>query len=189
MRNHHAPAHHAEERTGASNPDDGNADRRVGRSTRRAAPRPHRARLAAIPEYVFCSEAGNGSWDDQHFSRVWERLRRRAHAAGIRPLRLQCTRHSWATWALCAGKSVRWVADVLGHRDPAFTMRVYAHAMRDEETDLSFVEFGREASPDAGQTAPNVSIRLQGLEPRSATRVSPRKDWWAARDSNPEPAG
>ena len=50
--------------------------------------------------------------------------------------------------------------------NPAFTMRVYAHAMRDEETDLSFVEFDREESPGTGQTAPNVSIRLQGLEPR-----------------------
>ena len=38
--------------------------------------------------------------------------------------------------------------------------------MRDEETDLAFAEIGREASADAGQTAPNVSIRLRGLEPR-----------------------
>jgi hypothetical protein len=37
------------------------------------------------------------------------RLRRRAHADGIRPL---CTpRDTWATLALRAGKSVRWVAD------------------------------------------------------------------------------
>ncbi len=34
------------------------------------------------------------------------------------------------------------VADQLGHADPAFTLRVYAHAMRDEESDLSFAEFG-----------------------------------------------
>ena len=40
-----------------------------------------------------------------------------------------------------AGKSVRWVADQLGHADPALTLRVYAHAMREEETDLSFAEF------------------------------------------------
>ena len=42
---------------------------------------------------------------------------------------------SWATWALRAGKSVRWVAQPLGHQDPAFTLRVYAHAMREEEKD------------------------------------------------------
>ncbi len=37
---------------------------------------------------------------------------------------------------------MRWVADQLGHADPALTLRVYAHAMREEETDLSFAEFG-----------------------------------------------
>ena len=61
---------------------------------------------------------------------------------------------------------MRWVADVLGHQDPAFTLRVYAHAMRDEETDLAFAEIGRDASRNSASTAPNVSIRLQGLEPR-----------------------
>jgi hypothetical protein len=30
----------------------------------------------------------------------------------------------------------------LGHADPALTLRVYAHAMRGDETDLSFAEFG-----------------------------------------------
>src|SRR5262245_28874011 len=45
---------------------------------------------------------------------------------------LHATRHTWATLALQAGKSVRWVADVLGHSDPSLTLRVYAHAMRSE---------------------------------------------------------
>ncbi len=34
------------------------------------------------------------------------------------------------------------MADQLGHADPALTLRVCAHAMRDEEHDLSFAEFG-----------------------------------------------
>ena len=34
------------------------------------------------------------------------------------------------------------MADQLGHADPALTLRVYAHAMREEETDLSFADFG-----------------------------------------------
>ena len=57
-------------------------------------------------------------------------------------MKLHCARHTWATRALRAGKSLRWVADQLGHADPAFTLRVYAHVMRDEESDLSFAEFG-----------------------------------------------
>ena len=53
--------------------------------------------------------------------------------------------------ALQAGKSIRWVADQLGHADPALTLRVYAHAMREEESDLSFANFG---SPGRPYTAP-----------------------------------
>ncbi len=39
----------------------------------------------------------------------------------------------------------------MGHADPALTLRVYAHAMRNEETDLSFAEFG---DPKRPYTAP-----------------------------------
>ena len=80
--------------------------------------------------------------------------------------------------ALQAGKSVRWVADQLGHADPAFTLRVYAHAMREEETDLSFAEFGVPdgsgrlyPSPRSDDDAPGMSklpeslARREGLEP------------------------
>ncbi len=41
-----------------------------------------------------------------------------------------------------SGKSVRWVASQLGHASPELTLRVYAHAMREEEADLSFLDFG-----------------------------------------------
>ena len=53
------------------------------------------------------------------------------------PLKLHC-----ATRALRAGKFLRWVADQLGHADPAFTLRTYAHLMPEEESNLSFAEFG-----------------------------------------------
>jgi len=58
------------------------------------------------PEWVFCDTNGT-AWDARNFSRVWERLRRRAQREGIRPLKLHATRHTWATLALQAGKSVR----------------------------------------------------------------------------------
>jgi len=112
-----------------------------------------------VPEWLFPAEPGcrkeegateatqrtllgGGRPDASNAERTWLRLRRRAQAQGIRPLKLHCTRHTWATFALKAGKSVRWVADVLGHADPALTLRIYAHAMREEETDLSFADFG-----------------------------------------------
>jgi integrase len=66
---------------------------------------------------------------------------------GIRPLELHSTRHTWATMALQAGKSVRWVAEVLGHGDPAFTLRVYAHAMREKESTSPSPISGRPTAP------------------------------------------
>jgi hypothetical protein len=53
------------------------------------------------------------------------------------------------------------VAQQLGHQDPAFTLRVYAHAMREEETDLSFAEALGSAATGHAQTSPDVSIRLR----------------------------
>jgi hypothetical protein len=64
----------------------------------------------------------------------------------------------WATFALHAGRNIRWVADQLGHSDPALTLRVYAHAMRNEETDLSFAEFG---DPKRPYTAPRIETELE----------------------------
>ena len=52
--------------------------------------------------------------------------------------------------ALESGKNIRWVADQLGHADPALTLRVYSHVMKSEEHDLSFAEFG----PKRPYTAP-----------------------------------
>ncbi len=82
-----------------------------------------------VPAWVFCSEAGTDP-TPRNIERVWYRLRRRAQKLGVRPLKLHCTRHTWATMASAAGKSVRWIADQLGHADPVLTLRVYAHAMR-----------------------------------------------------------
>jgi integrase len=116
-----------------------------------------------VPEWVFPSTAGT-SWDETNFATVWARLRRRAQAEGVRPLRFHATRHSWATWALRAGKSVRWVAQQLGHQDLAFTLRVYGHATREEESDLSIAE-------------------ALGTKVTEGDGLSTRLRWWAARDS------
>ena len=73
-------------------------------------------------------------------------------------MKLHCARHTWATFALHAGRNIRWVADQLGHADPALTLRVYAHAMRNEETDLSFAEFG---DPKRPYTAPRKESEFE----------------------------
>ncbi len=47
---------------------------------------------------------------------------------------------------------------VIEYVDPALTLRVYAHAMRNEETDLSFAEFG---DPKRPYTAPRNETELE----------------------------
>ncbi len=149
-----------------------------------------------VPEFVFPAETGR-PLDENNVERTWRRLRRRAQKAGVRPLKLHCTRHTWASFALASGKSVRWVADQLGHASPMLTLRTYAHAIREEEADLSFADFevrdGSERlypapalAPDGeDENAPDLTGRGRwenlehetGLEPATPT---------LARDDEPE---
>ena len=102
-------------------------------------------------------------------------VRNRAQKQGVRPLPMHSCRHSWATWALHAGKNIRWVSDQLGHSDASITLNHYAHAMPEDETDLSFAELGgarrlNTAKPDdaveaeARNYAKSVAPR-EGFEP------------------------
>jgi integrase len=91
------------------------------------------------PVWVFCSEVGTMP-EPRNVVRVWGRVRRRATKLGVRPLPLHSARHSWATWAIQAGKNIRWVADQLGHADASTTLNHYAHAMPEDDQDLSFAE-------------------------------------------------
>ena len=71
---------------------------------------------------------------------------------------------------------VSWIR--VAAADPALTLRVYAHAMREEETDLSFAEFGVAdgsgrlyPSPSSDGESPGMSklpesmARREGFEP------------------------
>lgn len=52
--------------------------------------------------------------------------------AGIEPTRehgMHALRHHYASVLLDGGVSVRDLADFLGHADPGFTLRIYAHMM------------------------------------------------------------
>ena len=112
---------------------------------------------------------------------------RRARKQGIRPLKLHCARHTWATLALHAGKSIRWVADQLGHADPGFTLRVYAHAMRDEESDLSFAEFGgskrlypaptQDVETENSRNYLKTLARREGFASERSSRWQPSEAW------------
>jgi integrase len=88
-----------------------------------------------VRELVFCSETG-GPLDDRNVGGTWERLRRNCPAEQVRPRRLHDARHAFAPPAHASRKSVRWVAGQLGHSTAELTLRVYANAMREDESDL-----------------------------------------------------
>lgn len=99
--------------------------------TRRRAP-------WADPTYVVEGPNG-GLFRPDTFQRAYARLIRRAKAAGIRPLTMHCTRHTFATHAIEGGKSVKWVSTMLGHRSSSFTLDLYGHLLPGEIADLSFL--------------------------------------------------
>lgn len=70
-----------------------------------------------MPQWVLSIQTG-GPLDVHDFERTRLRLRRRSQKAGVRPLRLHRTGHTYASFALAAGKPVRWVSQQLGHSSP-----------------------------------------------------------------------
>lgn len=141
-----------------------------------------------MPAWEFCSKVGT-PLEPRNVERSWYRLLDHCSNGERRVgrLKLHATRHTWATLALQAGKSVRWVAEVLGHADPSLTLRVYAHALREEESDLSFADFGGFRRPQAApETADTLDTdELEGEIPNDDERFA----WRAGRGSNPRPPG
>ena len=92
---------------------------------------------------------------------------------GVTPQKL---RHTYASVLIALGRDPRYVKEQLGHTDPKFTLRVYAHAMRFSEEDRARLK----TFAEGGVLAPI------GTEPSAS--VTP--DWpfqWARRVSNLRP--
>jgi len=136
-----------------------------------------------LPDWVFCSETGT-PLDERNITRSWFRVRRRAHKLGVRPLKLHAARHTFATLAIEAGRSIRWVADQLGHADPSLTLRVYAHALPTEEHDLAFVDFETRGSvnPGAKRLYPALT---EGARDSSSKRNSVTERFSDGKDGDP----
>jgi len=91
-------------------------------------------------------------------------------------------RYSWRTW-LASGKSIRWVADQLGHADPAFTLRTYAHALREEEIDLSFADYDGPGRPYAAPLQENENQEPRNTAERHGTPGGIRRSLALATES------
>lgn len=107
-----------------------------------------------VPPELVCPAPRGGIYDETNFARAWRRLRD-YESMGARPLPFHCARHTFATMALEAGRSVKWLADVLGHADPTITLRTYAHALPTEAGALDFVPVGRGTQMARNGTQPS----------------------------------
>ena len=115
----------------------------------------HRREGFADPGWVFLSAKGQQLME-RNFNRSFTRLTTAAAKKKVRPLNLHCTRHTFATMALDSGRSIKWVAEILGHSDPTITLRTYAHAMCRDGDDMGFLAGpARGESVNRPRTAPN----------------------------------
>jgi hypothetical protein len=86
------------------------------------------ARRPSPFELVFGDSEGGYHRRQNGRRRVWIPALERA---GIPYFRTYDLRHTCATLLIYEGRTVNEVADHLGHADPGFTARTYAHVMRD----------------------------------------------------------
>jgi len=86
------------------------------------------SRFSVDDDLVFPSETG----EPQHASNLYRWLTPATQAAGVEWAAFHSLRHTAASRWLHAGYNHAIVARLLGHSDPAFTMRVYVHVRNDD---------------------------------------------------------
>jgi integrase len=101
--------------------------------------RPKAARTFADIGPVF-QPANGGHWDEANFGRAWRRLQKLAVAEKVRPLRFHDARHTFASWALEAGRSIKWCQERLGHSSAELTLRTYSHLMPGGDDEMGFLD-------------------------------------------------
>src|SRR5690606_5566850 len=84
---------------------------------------------------VFCQPDGRPI-DQRSLNRnAWRRIKA---AAGVPDkVRLHDLRHPFVSRALAAGANPRAVSDIVGHHDPGFTLRRYAHSLRSDREEAT----------------------------------------------------
>lgn len=75
--------------------------------------------------FVFCTERGTQA-RHRNTIRAWHTIRDRA---GLKPAGVHALRHTFASLSLQAGMDLAILSALLGHENPAFTARIYAHVL------------------------------------------------------------
>jgi integrase len=73
---------------------------------------------------------------------------------------MHALRHYYASALLEAGVSIRAVSEYLGHADPGFTLRIYAHLMP--------------TSDERARQAMDLALRPQPQDPAALLQSAPR---------------
>ena len=79
-----------------------------------------RDRLPRSGRWIFPASKGAGPMSTETLYRCWRPLRA---AAGVPDVRLHDLRHSYASFALRQGETILTIGRLLGHRDPATTLK------------------------------------------------------------------
>jgi integrase len=82
---------------------------------------------------LFLPGPNGGWWRDRFNKGAWQPALRRAGIPAVRQNGTHALRHWYASTQLEGGTSIRALAAYLGHDDPGFTLRVYAHLMPSSE--------------------------------------------------------
>jgi integrase len=84
-------------------------------------------------ELVFRSREGKSINRTYFNANIWKKALADAGVPGVRQNGMHALRHFYASVLIDAGESVKVVAEYLGHADPGFTLRVYAHLFPSSE--------------------------------------------------------
>jgi integrase len=128
-------------------------------------------------DLVFCKEDGPPI-HAQTYSRTFERL---VAQMDLPTIRLHEPRHTHATIALKAGIPVKVISERLGHENPAFTMKQYAHVIPGMQAEA--------AQAIAGLVGVNDNPGFQGAQGtgRSASATQPKLELLPCTENRTQP--
>jgi len=153
---------------------------------------------AGASDYVFATRKGNSRTKDNVRERVLRpavvRANQRLAEHDLAPLpeglTLHGLRHTFASIIVALGEDPGHVMDQVGHTDPAFTLRVYRHAMRrdDGEKDRLRALVEGEFRAPAGTSGDFGAIRAPSAAEAEDAKTASEPDFPITRPAGFEPA-